>query len=175
MKIRFGLMTLMLFAALNSQIFASPDGPNQNFSDRDQSRGVDKAGFGRTSIGVGNEWGDPDSAELSERLAGMSDAELDKAMDLILDLDVPLEDAILMILMGIAGTIDKEIEAQADKIAEIQSGKGPETGGEKPSVDVETTKLKQLTERRGQLFDTVRQVVDKYEETAKGSIQGLSR
>jgi hypothetical protein len=44
-----------------------------------------------------------------------------------------------------------------------------------PSIDVETMKLKRLVDKRSQMFDMLRQIIDKYNETAKGIIQSIGR
>jgi hypothetical protein len=44
-----------------------------------------------------------------------------------------------------------------------------------PSIDVETMKLKRMIDKRGQMFDMLRQIIDKYNETAKGLIQSMGR
>ena len=43
------------------------------------------------------------------------------------------------------------------------------------SIDVETQKLSRMTQKRGQMFDLLRQIIDKYNETAKGIIQSIGR
>ena len=47
--------------------------------------------------------------------------------------------------------------------------------GESPSIDVETLKLKRMIDKRTQLFDTLRSIIDKYNETAKNIIQSIGR
>ena len=55
--------------------------------------------------------------------------------------------------------------------------KGGGAGGKdgSPSIDVETMKLKRMIDKRGQMFDMLRQIIDKYNETAKGIIQSIGR
>ncbi|CAN0599418.1 unnamed protein product [Laminaria digitata] len=36
-------------------------------------------------------------------------------------------------------------------------------------------KLKRMIDKRGQMFDMLRQIIDKYNETAKGIIQSIGR
>ncbi len=48
-------------------------------------------------------------------------------------------------------------------------------GNNSPSIDVETMKLKRMIDKRGQMFDMLRQIIDKYNETAKGIIQSIGR
>ncbi len=54
---------------------------------------------------------------------------------------------------------------------------GGAQGGESssPSIDIETTKLKRMMDKRSQMFDMLRQIIDKYNETAKGMIQSIGR
>ena len=48
-------------------------------------------------------------------------------------------------------------------------------GGNSPSIDVETMKLKRMVDKRSQMFDMLRQIIDKYNETAKNVIQSIGR
>jgi hypothetical protein len=61
--------------------------------------------------------------------------------------------------------------------AKAGGGIGGKMGGgmNSPSIDVETMKLKRMTDKRGQMFDMLRQIIDKYNETAKGVIQSIGR
>ena len=43
------------------------------------------------------------------------------------------------------------------------------------SIDVEAMKLKRLTDKQSQMFDMLRQLVDQYNQTAKGIIDSLGR
>jgi hypothetical protein len=44
-----------------------------------------------------------------------------------------------------------------------------------PSIDVETMKLKRMIDKRSQMFDMLRQIIDKYNQTAKGIIDSIGR
>ena len=44
-----------------------------------------------------------------------------------------------------------------------------------PSVDVETMKLKRMIDKRSQMFDILRSIIDKYNETAKNIITSIGR
>ncbi|HJQ61087.1 MAG TPA: hypothetical protein VJ890_29550 [Vineibacter sp.] len=48
-------------------------------------------------------------------------------------------------------------------------------GLQKPSIDVETMKLKRLIDKRSQMFDMLKGIMEKYDATAKGVIQGIGR
>jgi hypothetical protein len=54
----------------------------------------------------------------------------------------------------------------------LGGGMGNDSG---PSIDVETMKLKRMIDKRSQMFDMLRQIIDKYNETAKGIIQSIGR
>lgn len=54
----------------------------------------------------------------------------------------------------------------------LGGGMGSDSG---PSIDVETMKLKRMIDKRSQMFDMLRQIIDKYNETAKGIIQSIGR
>ena len=61
--------------------------------------------------------------------------------------------------------------------AKAGGGMGGKMGGgmNSPSIDVETMKLKRMIDKRSQMFDMLRQIIDKYNETAKGVIQSIGR
>lgn len=155
---------------------------------------------------------------------------------ILADPSLTIEDKITMMLMAIMKNMDKDIEDQGKRIADLQQqqnksgsssqgaggkgagGKGGKgglfglagsvaggafggpigsmiggqvgqaasgllggssgaagaaNGQSSPSIDVETLKLKRLVEKRGQMFDLLRQIIDKYNETAKGVIQSI--
>ena len=57
-------------------------------------------------------------------------------------------------------------------------GQAGATGGTNdgaPSIDVETMKLKRMVDKRSQMFDMLRQIIDKYNQTAKGIIDSIGR
>ncbi len=56
-------------------------------------------------------------------------------------------------------------------------GIGGSTGGgnDAPSIDVETMKLKRMIDKRSQMFDMLRQIIDKYNQTAKSMIDSIGR
>jgi hypothetical protein len=100
------------------------------------------------------------------------------------DGSLTVEDKICLMLMMIMKKMDQDIENQANYINALQqaqnaAGKG---GGGKgggvpgaPSIDVETMKLKRLIDKRSQMFDMLRQIIDKYNQTAKGIIDSIAR
>jgi hypothetical protein len=48
-------------------------------------------------------------------------------------------------------------------------------GGASKSVDLESMKLERLVTKRSQMFDTLRQIIDRYNQTAKGVIDSIAR
>jgi len=66
-------------------------------------------------------------------------------------------------------------------MAGIGTGMGfpaPQLGGpasSQPSMDVETMKLKRMIDKRSQMFDILRSIIDKYNETAKNIITSIGR
>ncbi len=102
-----------------------------------------------------------------------------------------VEDMVVMLLMKVTKGFDKQIQAQAQKVNNLQQqqgagGKGGAQGGQgaggkgaggqgAPSMDVESMKLKRMIDKRSQMFDMLRQVIDKYNSTAKNMIDALGR
>lgn len=113
---------------------------------------------------------------------------------LLADPSLTVEDKVTLLIMLIMKKMDKDIERQAQYINSIQQqqssrgGKGGKfgmgasgpfgganDGNNSPSIDVETMKLKRMIDKRSQMFDMLRQIIDKYNETAKGIIQSIGR
>jgi hypothetical protein len=93
------------------------------------------------------------------------------------DPSLSVEDKVTLLLMQIMKKTDKEIEQQANNLQRLQAQGGQGANGQQgtPSIDVESMKLKRLIDKRNQMFDTLRQIVDKYNQTAKGIIDTVSR
>jgi hypothetical protein len=103
------------------------------------------------------------------------------------DPSLTVEDKVCLLIMLIMKQMDKEIERQAQYIDQLQKqqnksgggGKGGKGGGggggSDKSIDVETMKLKRLIDKRSQMFDMLRQIIDKYNQTAKGIIDSIGR
>jgi len=105
------------------------------------------------------------------------------------DPSLTVEDKVTLMIMLIMKQMDKEIERQAQAIDQLQKqqnkqgggggGKGGKGGGGggggDKSIDVETMKLKRLIDKRSQMFDMLRQIIDKYNQTAKGIIDSIGR
>jgi hypothetical protein len=120
-------------------------------------------------------------------------AEIDSVLR---DPSLTVEDKVTLMIMLIMKKMDQDIERQAQYINSIQQqqsnrgqtgGKGGKGGGGlvggqggfdnqgSPSIDVETMKLKRMIDKRSQMFDMLRQIIDKYNQTAKGIIDSIGR
>ena len=64
--------------------------------------------------------------------------------------------------------LDDDILEQTSRIQALQNA---QSAGQ--SIDVETMKLKRLIDKRSQMYDTLRQIIDKYNVTAKGIIDSM--
>ncbi|MBI4816165.1 MAG: hypothetical protein HY791_07905 [Deltaproteobacteria bacterium] len=60
-------------------------------------------------------------------------------------------------------------------ISGMVGGTGDPATNNAPSIDVETLKLQRMVTKRTQMFDMLKAIIDKYNETAKGVIQSLGR
>jgi hypothetical protein len=107
------------------------------------------------------------------------------------DPSLTVEDKVTLMLMVIMNQMDKDIENEANHVSQLQQqqnngqsngGGGQSSGaassasgsnGNSPSIDVETLKLKRLIDKRSQMFDMLRQIIDKYNQTAKGVIDSM--
>ncbi len=49
------------------------------------------------------------------------------------------------------------------------------SGNNSPSIDIESMKLKRMVDKRSQMFDILRQIIDKYNQTAKSMIDSIGR
>ena len=91
-----------------------------------------------------------------------------------------VEDMVTLMLMMIMKKMDKDIQGQAQRVNQLQQQQGAQGGQQgqppgAPSIDVETMKMKRTIDKRSQMFDMLRQVIDKYNETAKNIIQSVGR
>ena len=105
------------------------------------------------------------------------------------DPTLTVEDKVTLMIMLIMKKMDQDIEKMANYINKLQQqqngggGKGGGKGGKggggggggNPSIDVETMTLKRLIDKRSQMFDMLRQIIDKYNQTAKGIIDSMGR
>jgi hypothetical protein len=73
-------------------------------------------------------------------------------------------------------SLSDKVGQDLDQSKQTTAPKGTaKQGGSSPSIDVETQKLQRMIEKRSQMFDMLRQIIDKYNSTAKGMIQSLGR
>jgi hypothetical protein len=99
------------------------------------------------------------------------------------DASLTVEDKVTLMIMMIMKKMDKDIEQEANHVNSLQQQQDANGQGEagangsgsssSPSIDVETMKLKRLIDKRSQMFDMLRQIIDKYNETAKGIIDSM--
>jgi hypothetical protein len=112
---------------------------------------------------------------------------------ILADPSLTVEDKVTLLIMIIMNKMDDDIMRQAQYINSIQNqqaerqamqkwaqGQGMEytpwgQDNSTPSIDVETMKLKRLIDKRSQMFDILRQIIDKYNQTAKGIIDSIGR
>ena len=103
---------------------------------------------------------------------GADAAHASQVAGILADPSLTVEDKVTLMLMAIMKKMDRDILAQGRQLQKLQGGQGDKKGA---SIDVETTKLKRLIDKRGQMFGMLRQIIDKYNETAKGMIQSIGR
>ncbi|MBI2378524.1 MAG: hypothetical protein HYV07_31285 [Deltaproteobacteria bacterium] len=80
-------------------------------------------------------------------------------------------------LGGVAGTAlgGPNSAEKGGAISGMVGGTGNPATNNAPSIDVETLKLQRMVTKRQQMFDMLKAIIDKYNETAKGVIQSLGR
>jgi TIR domain/NACHT domain len=86
------------------------------------------------------------------------------------DLELSLDDKVAIVASLVIKRLDQDIELQAQSVQALRDG-APASG----SIAVETMKLKRLIDNRSQMFDMLRQIIDKYNQTAKGIIDSIGR
>jgi hypothetical protein len=131
---------------------------------------------------VGGDSGGMDRSSGTDRCGGGGCGGGDDISAMLADGGLTVEDKITLMIMMIMKKMDQDIEKQANYINSLQQqqqsgggagGKGGGGGGGAPSIDVETMKLKRLIDKRSQMFDMLRQIIDKYNQTAKGIIDSM--
>jgi hypothetical protein len=145
----------------------APGGGNVNPAFANGNNPFDPGGqipAARNPNGGNIKWADP---------AGVRNGDVSAVLN---DPSLTVEDQVVLMLMMIMKQMDKKIKAQADYVNKIQQQANEgEQGGDAPSIDVETMKLKRLVDKRSQMFDFLRQIVDKYNQTAKNMIDSIGR
>lgn len=121
------------------------------------------------------------NAQLDVAAQGKADAELlalmqelltsyDPALEPILsDPALTLEDKVQLARLRLDQHLAQDsqvIAEQADRVEAL---------GNAPSIDVEALKLKRMIDKRNQQLDLLRQIIDKYNDTAKGIIDSIGR
>ncbi|MBI2372392.1 MAG: hypothetical protein HYV07_00200 [Deltaproteobacteria bacterium] len=116
------------------------------------------------------------------------------------DPSLTVEDRVMLMLMLVMKKADRDIQKQSDYINQVQQQQGAKAnggaggggvlsslpvvgglfgggGGQEgaPSIDLESQKLSRMVTKRSQMFDTLKSIMDKYNETAKGVIQSMGR
>jgi hypothetical protein len=93
--------------------------------------------------------------------------------DVLGDPSLTIEDQVALVIMLIMKQMDREIQHQTRHISDLQKAQGK--NGKDTSIDVETMKLKRTIDKRGQMFDMLRQIIDRYNQTAKAIIDTIGR
>ena len=73
------------------------------------------------------------------------------------------------------GALSPAGSAKGSTVGALTGTTGTTGSDSSPSIDVETMKLQRMVTKRQQMFDMLRQIIDKYNETAKGIIQSIGR
>lgn len=120
--------------------------------------------------------------------------EIDRVLS---DPSLSVEDKVMLSLMLIMKKMDKDIEGQAQYINRAQNqgaqregatagghdltqgpgvaGQGSGAATDSPSIDIETAKLERMVKKRGHMFEMLRGLISKYDETAKNVNQSIGR
>lgn len=148
-----------------AESYLSRYGPRHTLSDVVRNM-VRQALFGRALGG-----GKPFQKELGAYLQEPSAvAAVQAALD---DPNLTVEDKVALAFMLIIKKFDKKIFAQTEKVTQLQT-QGL-NGGAHTSIDVEALKLSKLVTKQAQMAEILRQIVDKYNQTAKGVTDGIGR
>jgi hypothetical protein len=102
---------------------------------------------------------------------GFDDSEVDRVLG---DPALTIDDKMALIPIVLRRRIKIDIDEQANRIDELQQKAFQ--GAESPqSIDIETMKLKRMIDKRTQTYDLLRQIIDKYNQTANGIIDSIGR
>jgi len=97
-------------------------------------------------------------------------------LDAILaDPTMTLEDRVVLFLMTLMNQMNEDIEAQTKRVANLRRKGAKGDDKAKASLDTEITKLERMVEKRKQLFNTLKAIIKKYDETANATIQAMGR
>lgn len=91
--------------------------------------------------------------------------------------NMSVEDFVLLVLAKLMNQFDKKILQEAKRIQALNAASnfGGGAAGNQTSIDIEAMKLKRLIDKRGQMMDIFRQIIDKYDETAQNVIRSIAR
>lgn len=96
-----------------------------------------------------------------------SSANADNTAAILSDPSLTPEDKVSLLTMSILGRLDADIQAQAEHIESLPPAS--------PAIDVETLKLERMIDKRRQMFESLRQIIDKYNKTSQGIIDSIGR
>lgn len=103
------------------------------------------------------------------RQYGFRDPQIEQTLA---DPSLTVHDKLTLVQAKLMRDVDADIEDQMARVNELQ--RQADRGGT-PSIDVETMKLKRLIDRRAQMFDTLRQSIDTYNQAAHDVINSINR
>lgn len=106
-----------------------------------------------------------------------------------------VEDKIMLMIMLIMKKMDADIERQAQYVNQLQNQQGGQQGkgggkgamgigggkgkgggqNSQSSVDIESQKMKRMVDKREQMFDMLKAIIDRYNQTAKGVIDRIGQ
>jgi hypothetical protein len=112
---------------------------------------------------------DPALAGFAQRVGELDSASGSPSPEvsrILLDPSLSDADRATLASMAILKDLDREIAEASRRVDRMPPG---------PSQDVEVIKLKRLIDKRAQIFDQLRAIIDKYNQTAKGIIDSIGR
>jgi hypothetical protein len=71
--------------------------------------------------------------------------------------------------------MDADIENQTTLVKAKKATVAPAPHNAGGGIDVETMKLKRMVDKRAQMFDMMRQIIDRHNQTAQNVIRNLGR
>jgi flagellar motility protein MotE (MotC chaperone) len=110
--------------------------------------------------------GDSHTLEALRRMNRTYDNPDPKIDAILADPSLNIPDKIDLASASMLQRLDQDIAEQSKRIETLRNT---------PAVDVEVMKLKRLVDRRSQMFDLLRQIIDQSNKTAKGIIDSMGR
>lgn len=89
--------------------------------------------------------------------------------------DLSAEDMVTLEVMVIMKRLDTDIQRQGNILSASREFNRMSLLATGSSVDLEMMKLKRMIDQRGQMFDMLRQIIDRDNERAKNIIQSIGR